>query len=125
MNLLAVDYGEKYIGIAIALTPLAEPVVTIEKSHAIKKIIELIDHYQIDMLIVGLSEGSMAEKSRQYGHELEKLTSLPVTYVDETLTSADSRLQAAKAGIKKSKRETKIDHYAAALFLQDYIDSQI
>lgn len=125
MNLLAVDYGEKYIGIAIALTPLTEPVVTVEKSHATKKIIELIDHYQIDTLIVGLSEGNMADKSRRFGDELEKLTGLPVKYVDETLTSSDSRLQAAKAGIKKSKREAKIDHYAAALFLQDYIDTQL
>lgn len=67
----------------------------------------------------------MADKSRRFGDELEKLTGLPVKYVDETLTSSDSRLQAAKAGIKKSKREAKIDHYAAALFLQDYIDTQL
>jgi putative Holliday junction resolvase len=125
MNLLAVDYGEKYIGIAIAQTPLAEPVVTVEKSHVTKKIIELIDYYQIDTLIVGISEGSMADKSRQFGNELHQLTGLPVKYVDETLTSSESRLQAAKAGFKKSKREAKIDHYAAALFLQDYIDNYL
>jgi len=123
MKLLGIDYGEKYIGLAVATTMLAEPVVTIEKDKALLRIAQLVDEFQIEQLVVGVSEGEMAEKSKIYGEVLAQQYHLPVVFVDETLSSSESRLKAAQMGMKKSKREGKIDHYAAALLLQDYIDS--
>jgi putative Holliday junction resolvase len=125
MNLLGIDYGEKHIGLAIAVTSLAEPVVTIEKDMALKRIQELVEEYQIEQLVVGVSEGEMAIKSRRYGEYLSTELGLPVDFIDETLTSNESRLKVAQVGMKKSKREAKIDHYAAAILLQNYMDDKI
>lgn len=121
--LLGVDYGDKHIGLAVAVAPLAEPVVTIELEKAGSRISELVEEYQISTIVVGVSEGKMAERSKQFGENLAAEFKIEVVFHDETLTSQDARKMAAKSGKKKSVREAKIDHYAAAIMLQDYIDS--
>lgn len=122
-NLLGIDYGEKFIGLALALGPLAEPLETIPMAHAFQLIPILIDKHQLQKLVIGLSEGHMAQKTKSFGTQISEITGLPVVYHDETLSSYDMRLKLAQSGAKKTKRERKIDHLVAAAILQDYLDT--
>ena len=62
----------------------------------------------------------MAEKTKEFVVELEKHIQLPVTFMDETLSSHSVHEKLVSA--KKSKREGNIDHFAAAEFLQIWLD---
>lgn len=122
-HILCIDYGDKHCGLAIATTSLAEPIETVSIDKALAKIKALISAYHIEELVFGLSEGKMAEKTRQFAATIGAETKLPIKFHDETLTSYDTRRRIAQAGAKKSKREQKIDHLVAAAILEDYLDS--
>jgi putative transcription antitermination factor YqgF len=122
MNYLCVDYGLKHVGLAIATTPLAEPIATVPASQAVDRIAQLITDHQITQLVIGLSENQMAEKTRAFAGELARIFNLPVNFHDETLSSQETRQKMAQSGLKKSKREQKIDHLVAAAIIQDYLD---
>jgi putative transcription antitermination factor YqgF len=117
MNLLAVDFGEKKIGLALATGPLSEPIGIV--SH-LKEVVRFCQEHQVDKIIVGLSEGKMAKKQKRISQELAKLTGLPVTLQDETLTTKEAIMKMKQAGKRVKKKEE--DAFAAALILQNYLD---
>jgi len=121
-NLLCLDYGTQWTGIAIATTPLAEPFKTIPTNQVITTIPKLVENYNINALIIGISEGQMAQTTRQFAIKLKEIINLPIYFHDETLTSQEARRKLAQAKAKKQKREAKTDHYAATAILQDFID---
>lgn len=131
MKLLCIDYGTRRIGVAFAATPIAEPlrvISNVTKSssetitpHALQELLELIEETEADRIIVGISEERMAEKTRDCVAFIEQSTSVPIEYVDETLSSVEA--YQGMRHMKKSKREGDRDHYAAATILQNYIDS--
>ena len=123
-NLLAIDYGLKHVGIAIALTPLAEPVATVSLTIAIPEILKLIDKHDIKEIIIGFSESTTALLTKDFAKELNDHISIPITFHDETLSSNITRKKMAQAGMKQSRRHNKMDHLVAASILQDYIDHQ-
>lgn len=118
---LAIDYGTAHIGIAVATTPLAEPLESVPVDQSLTRIQDLIREYEIDEIVVGVSEGYMAQLSRDFGRELARLCHLPVEYHDETLTSRDVAHQLKQA--KRTKRFGPDHHFAAANILQDYLDN--
>ncbi len=133
MNILCIDYGTRRIGVAVATTPVAEPLGIIPNTknpklrdvvtdQALDQIEKLLSEFAIEKILVGISEGEMAEKTRHFIEKLKTHTTLPIEEIDETLTSvsASSRM----LHMKKSKRQGDRDHLAAAVMLQDYIDLQ-
>lgn len=130
MNLLCIDYGTKRIGIAIATTPLAEPLEVIANTiknssqiitpQALEAIVRLIDQHSIEKILVGISEEKMADQTHHFIEKLAVLTHVPIEEVDETLSTHDA--VSAMRTMKKSKREGPRDHIAAAQILQSYLD---
>jgi putative Holliday junction resolvase len=123
LPLLGIDYGEKHIGVAMARSSLAEPLMVISTATAIEKLSHLIDDHHIRGLVIGYSEGEMAEKTRNFAALLDGIFRLPYVFQDETLSSYDTRVAVAQHGMPQKKRERKLDHYVAAAILQDYLDS--
>ncbi len=68
--------------------------------------------------MVGIAEGEMAKKQRVFGKKLARITSLPVVFFDETLTTKEATAKMKEIG-KRIKDE---DAVAAALILQNYLD---
>ncbi|PWU23308.1 Holliday junction resolvase RuvX [Candidatus Cerribacteria bacterium 'Amazon FNV 2010 28 9'] len=131
MNILCLDYGTKRIGVAVAISPLAEPLGIIPNSknpklsdivtdQALAHIEKLVTEYAIEKIVVGISEGEMAEKSRSFIERLKRKVNLPIDEVDETLSSV--RAGEGMRHMKKAKREGNRDHLAAAIMLQEYLD---
>lgn len=125
-TVLAIDFGTKRIGLAITHATLAVPLTVIEYDdiqQAVEQIKKICHDYSVSRIVLGLSENIMAKKTHDFGLILEKEIQLPVNYVDETLSSSEVR--------NKFKQRNKglggepIDHYAAALILEEWLDSSI
>jgi putative Holliday junction resolvase len=125
MKLLAIDYGEKKVGLAISGGILAEPLSVInfgsEKDLA-DKIKKIAHEREIEKIVVGMPKGRLAKKIRKFGGLIKKETGLPVVFEVEEYTTKDAIQFAIEAGIKRKKRRAMEDAYSAALILQNYLD---
>lgn len=143
MNFLAIDYGERRIGlahgdseigIAMPVPAAAEPELEARLEHIAREIRER----RIGTLVVGYPvnmDGSLGYKTREvdaFIAQLEARFALPVERVDETLSSyeAESGISAKRKGgrdarsRKKFRQTGEIDSRAAAVFLQDFLNSR-
>ncbi len=126
MRILAIDYGQKKVGIALSTSRLTEPYKVIRfSSHKalLKEIGEIIKKEQIEKIVVGESEGKMGEESRRFGKKLKTEFELPLYFQDETLSTHRAQELSFEAGIKRKKRKELEDAYSAALILEAYLDS--
>ncbi len=122
-KVLAIDFGTQRIGLAINHRNLAEPLEIIgNNNQATEKIKQITDREKVDLILVGLSENKMAQKTRDFTQELKKYITLPIEFVDETLSSKNIHQRLANSQMKLKKRQGPIDHYAAAGFLQEWLD---
>jgi|SRR5579859_1063783 len=122
---LAIDYGTSRIGLAISRGSLAEPLKILPNDEGFfVKLEKILVEENVERIIIGLSENTMADRTRQFVKKLESHTKIPVQFVDETLSSATvhEKMLLSK---KRSVRQQPIDHFAAAEFLQEYLDNQI
>ncbi|MGH8782895.1 Holliday junction resolvase RuvX [Paraburkholderia sp.] len=128
-TLLAFDYGEKRIGVAIgnALTRSARPLAVLQnlnRIHRFEAVGKLISEWQPDMLVVGLpmhkdgTPHTMTQLAKRFGNQLNGRFNLPVTWVDERYSSVE-----AEAGIREGTAHTDmVDAEAARIILQQYLD---
>lgn len=124
---LGIDYGQSRVGIALSDIDglVATPLVTLKNDKKLfSEISKILEEYQIVGIFLGkpkhLSgvEGSTAEDVANFAIRFEESFALPITYVDERLTSkqAEKLLQAAGKNSKESKG--LIDQLAAQAILQ-------
>lgn len=113
MKILGIDYGRSKIGLAIAEGGLAEPWKVVEPEEV--KII--LEQEKFDKVVVGISEGEMGEESKRFAESIGAGT------FDETLTSQDAQRLSREAGVGQKKRRGMEDAFAAAIMLQNYLDS--
>lgn len=126
MRILAIDYGQKKVGIALSTSRLTEPYKVIRynsSSSLIKELGEIIKKEQIEKLVVGVSEGEMGEESKRFGEKLKTEFELPLYFQDETLSTQKAQELSFEAGIKRKKRKKMEDAYSATLILEAYLDS--
>lgn len=125
MRVLGIDFGIAKIGVAIADNGLAQPVRVI-KNHqeTLMKVARLVKQKKIERIVVGVSEGRIGQKAKEYGKQLGKMTGVGVFFQDETLTTREAIAKMIEAGKKKKYRQEKEDAFAAAIILQAYLDKQ-
>ena len=134
-TLLAFDYGERYIGIAVGNTEtgIAHPAGHYEARHERERYARaeaLVQEWRPGRLVVGLPVSSSGEervitvRARRFGKQLAARTGLPVDMVDERLSSAaaEESLRAMGRGGRKHKEASHA--LAAQLILQAYLDEQ-
>lgn len=125
-RILGIDYGERRIGLAYSESMLAEPLRVIEysdPSEAIKMIGKICKKRNVELLVLGIPEGRIREQVRKFSFKLNNALDLMVVLWDESLTSQDAQALSIDAGIGRKRRRRMEDAYAAALILQDYLDS--
>jgi putative Holliday junction resolvase len=133
-TVLAFDFGEKRIGVAVGDISLriAHPLATIgaeENARRFGEIQKLIEEWRPARLVVGLpmhpdgAEHELTRLSRRFAHRLEGRFRLPVSLVDErfTSTAAESRLRESGADPESVKKN--LDAAAACEILQSWFDS--
>ncbi|MBI2484023.1 Holliday junction resolvase RuvX [Candidatus Uhrbacteria bacterium] len=108
MNYLAVDYGEKNIGLAIGSdeTKLALPFTTIRcdtPEEAIQRLCEISVKEGVDAFVLGIplhSSHSQDQKNKTEGfaNALRAAASIPVYTIDESFTSKQAARHVVEAG---------------------------
>jgi putative Holliday junction resolvase len=137
-RVLAVDYGERRIGLAVSdpLRTIAQPLPTILRRRGRRPpfaaIVGTIDEYGVQRVVIGLplelsgDEGPVAAEVRDFGSKLESRAGIPVEYWDERFTSVRAERELAHLELKATARREKgrVDAVAAVMILQAYLDSQ-
>ena len=126
MKILGIDYGRKKIGLALAEGFLAYPFKVIRvksESEAVKKLSEVLKVYAIEKVVIGVSEGEMGKETKDFGKKIGQLLKALVIFQDETLSTYEAQQRSKEAGMKRKKRKSQEDAYAATVMLQNYLDS--
>lgn len=127
---LALDVGEKRIGVAVGDTGvrIAVPFDTLDVDGTeLERIAKIVIDEKINTVVVGYPRNQSGEATAQTAYAeafAAQLTDIApnLVFQDESLTSvlAEQRLQS----YKKPYTKADIDAQAAALILQDYLEQQ-
>ena len=134
-TILAFDFGEKRIGVAVGDTMLrlAHPLTMIsaeDNAAKFSQISVLLQEWQPALLVVGLPmslEGEahgMTALAQKFAQRLEGRFNLPVVMVDERLSSAEAAQSLRQAGVRGRAQKAHLDQVAAQTILQSYLDAQ-
>ena len=134
MRWMAIDHGTKKLGIAFCdeLEILASPfeVWPQEGEATLRKLARLAREEGVQALVVGLhrhkdgAESATAAEARSFAEALAERTRLPLRLVDEHLSSAEADRLLAARGVKPKERKAKLDAAAAAVILNDLLESR-
>lgn len=135
MRILAIDHGEKRIGLAISdLTgTIANPLSVIKHVSRIidaAQIAEIANQNEVELIIIGQSydeEGKPNMAGRRAGRfadELRNQTNIPIEMVDESFSTQIARKARIELGVSRKKRAGHQDEYAAVVILQSYLESK-
>jgi len=133
MKILAVDPGDKRIGLAISdpTGTLARPLKVIRhevREKDAQKIIDIAVEEGVDLILIGWalnSDGEVsyqARKSRRLADAIQEITALPVKMWDESGTTQEAIKSRISMGVKRKKRRGHLDDWAASILLQDFIN---
>ena len=126
-SILAIDYGDKRVGIARAgtIARLPEPLITLENNaKLLDRIQQLIDEEDVSVVVVGLPrslEGVDTDQTRKTREFIEQLRALSVEVVeqDEAVTSENALSELHQS--RKDFDKSEVDQLAAVYILQDYL----
>ncbi len=134
-TILAFDYGLRQIGVAVGNTVLgtSQPLAILKARDGVPdwaRVQALIEEWQPQQLLVGEplnmdgSESELSRRAARFARRLEGRLGLPVTLVDERLTSFEAKQLAAEAGHDGDYRAAPVDSVAAQLILDSWLASQ-
>ena len=130
---MGLDFGEKYIGVAVSdgLGITAQGLGRIARSSPradLDKIRELIKEHGVEKLIVGLPRrmdgtlGAQAEAVMNFVEKLRGALGLEVGTWDERLTTVEAERAMIRGDLSRKRRKKIIDKLSAVLILQSYLD---
>ncbi|MBU0708521.1 Holliday junction resolvase RuvX [Patescibacteria group bacterium] len=131
MSLLAIDYGEKHLGLAISRNnspaQILRSIIHQSEAQILGELQEICDQYSIKEIILGLPlRGGKLERQakevQRFGNFLAANLSIKVNYIDESLTSKQSTAGMLEACVPKQKRKHMEHSFAAKLILDDWLD---
>lgn len=134
-RIVAVDYGTKRVGLALAdpLRLFAQPYGTFSPRDAVAALGALHASEGVETVVIGWpltedgEEGEATRRVEQYIRRLQKaLPGISVVRWDERYTSelAKEHLNAAGGSRKRRREKGRVDTAAAGLILQEYLDAR-
>jgi putative Holliday junction resolvase len=134
-RILGLDLGTKTIGMSTAdfTLSIATPRKTITRTKFqadAKALLEFAAAEGIGLMVLGLplnmdgTEGPRAQSTRAFARNLEKLTTIPIIFWDERLSTAAVERTMLEADISRAKRADNVDKLAAAYILQGLLDAR-
>lgn len=134
MRILAIDWGEKYVGLAISdpLRIIAQGLDIWEiksEEDFVSRLKRLVGDYQVKEIVLGYPislrghENARTQKVRHIAELIESVIGIPVKFVDERLTTMEAEKVLLEGDIKRKKRKLLKNKQAAVIILQKYLDS--
>lgn len=133
-RILCLDIGDARTGIAVSdsLRMIATPVEVMKRvgwGPDVKHIVEVCKKYETTEVVSGLplnmdgTEGFQAQKVKQFCEQLVK-AGLTVYFQDERLTTVTAENALMEGNMHRMERKQNVDKVAAAVILQQWLDSQ-
>ena len=136
MRVLAIDFGEKRVGLAVsdASGEIVVPVGVVPRrsdAQAAAEVVAAAREREAGRLLVGLpvrpdggGEGPFAARARSFARKLAELSGLPVDLHGEALTSVAAEGALRDAGVPRARRAAALDAEAAAELLRDWLSTR-
>lgn len=132
-RILALDYGQKRVGVAVsdALLLMAHGRETLHyrsRHELLARLHTLIQQERVRLIVVGMprnmngTEGEMSEKVRAFMSALAQQEHIPVVAWDERLSSRQAQRTLADLGKSTRQQRGMVDQLAAVFILQNYLD---
>lgn len=132
-RIIALDIGSVRIGVAVSdpLGMFAQGIAVLRAdSEWMGELEEILGRYGEPSILVGLprrtdgSEGPEAAKMRETAESIKaRFPKLELFFWDERFTTAIAQQSLLEADVSRKGRKEKVDKIAAALLLQNYLDS--
>jgi len=137
MRALGIDLGSKRIGIAVSdrSGTIASPLTVVHRSGSTKRdhqaIAALVAEEEAEIVVVGLpinmdgSLGPAAKAATAEANTLASVVGVPVVTFDERRTTVTAQRAMIDARMRAEARRRIIDKVAAAVILQNWLDTQV
>jgi putative pre-16S rRNA nuclease len=133
MRILAVDHGEKRIGLAISDSTgtIANPLTVIKHvSRAIDaaQVATIASEQGAGLIVIGQSfdedgQPNLAgRRAARFAETLQGQTDIPIQMWDESFSTKKARTVRIQMGVSRKERAGHLDHLAATVILQSYLD---
>jgi len=131
-RLMALDLGEKRIGVAVTdveqTMAFPERVLQRRSAKADRQTVSaLVRELAVERLVIGLplsmegEHGPNAERAERFGEYLGRVLPIPIDFQDERLTTIEAEERLRQSGVPAAERRKRIDAAAAAVILEDYL----
>jgi putative holliday junction resolvase len=130
---IGVDFGSKYVGVAVGDDGISMPLTTLPAKPD-GTLLEALKKLAVDQgaagFVVGLpinmdgSEGVAAKLCRDFAGRLHQHTKLPVEFGDERLSSWEAEGMLIDGGLKPSERKQRVHAVAAKLILEAFFEAR-
>ncbi len=135
LKYLGLDIGDRRVGVACGDSDvrIATPVEVITRGtieQDARALAQLARAYDAAQLVVGLprnmdgTQGAQADAVIAYAEKIAQALSLPLTFWDERLSTVEATRRTHETGARGKKSRRRLDAMAAAVILQDFLDSQ-
>ena len=135
MRVMALDVGDKRIGIAISdallLTAQGRPTLRRKDLKSdIEHLRKMAAENEVHEILVGRplhmsgEESPQSQKVARFAEELRQVLGIPVVSWDERLTSFAAEQHLEEMGLNWRQRREHVDKIAAMIILQNYLDSR-
>ena len=133
-RILGIDYGERRMGLAISdpMGIIAKPLRVLDRERTpdyISEILDIAAAQDIHKIVVGLpltlkgGYSSQTKVVQDFIHKLRQTGKISVVHIDERLSSVAAERSLQEQGVKTGHEKGRVDETAAAIILQEYLDS--
>lgn len=128
---IGVDVGSVRVGVAVSDPDgiLATPVATLDRAGSLDALAALVAERDAVEVVVGHprhlsgAAGAAAAEAEAYAAALRERVGVPVTLVDERLTTVTATRTLAERGVRGKAQRTVVDQAAAVAILQSALDA--
>ena len=134
MRILAVDHGEKRIGLALSdpTGTFASPLTVIKHVSRLldtAQVANVANENQAGLIVIGQSfdeernPNLAGRRAAKFAEALKEQTNIPIELFDESFSTQDARATRIEMGVSRKKRSGHMDELAAVMILRSYIES--
>ena len=132
MRILAVDWGERRIGLAVSdpggIIATGLPTLVVRRGDsALAGVAAAAREHEVERIVVGLpllmsgAKGTAAQTALAFARALAERTGLEVETYDERLTTAMAQRRLHEAGVRTGSAKGRVDQGAAVALLESYL----
>jgi putative holliday junction resolvase len=134
VRILAVDHGEKRIGLAITDTTgtIASPLKVINHVSRVidaAQVAETATENGVELVVIGQSFDEQGfpnlagRRAARFADALKTQTQISIVLWDESFSTQEARNSRIEMGVRRKKRAGHLDELAATMILQSYLES--